>query len=35
MKGLVSDEKGSKMKVISLTDFGEIFAEALSEGTAE
>jgi predicted transcriptional regulator len=35
MKGLVDAQKGSKMKVISLTDFGEIFAEALSEGTAE
>jgi hypothetical protein len=35
MKGLVDAEKGSKMKVISLTDFGEIFAEALSEGAAE
>ena len=35
MKGLVDAEKGSKMKVISLTEFGEIFAEALSEGTAE
>jgi predicted transcriptional regulator len=32
MKGLVDAEKGSKMKVISLTKFGEIFAEALSEG---
>ena len=35
MKGLVDAEKGSKMKVISLTDFGEIFAEALSEGSAK
>ncbi|MBN2336431.1 hypothetical protein JXL21_12810 [Candidatus Bathyarchaeota archaeon] len=32
MKGLVDAEKGSKMKVISLTEFGEIFAEALAEG---
>ncbi len=32
MKGLVNSEKGSKMKIISLTKFGEIFAEALSEG---
>ena len=31
MKGLVNAEKGSKMKVISLTKFGEIYAEALSE----
>ncbi len=35
MKGLVDAEKGSKMKIISLTEFGEIFAEALSEGAAE
>lgn len=35
MKGLIDAEKGSKMKVVSLTDFGEIFAEALSEGAAE
>jgi hypothetical protein len=35
MKGLVDAEKGSKMKVISLTDFGEIYAEALTEGAAE
>ncbi|MCW4048952.1 MAG: hypothetical protein NWE89_04370 [Candidatus Bathyarchaeota archaeon] len=32
MKGLVYAEKGSKMKVIRLTEFGEIFAEALAEG---
>jgi uncharacterized membrane protein len=32
MKGLVDAEKGSKMKVIRLTEFGEIYAEALSEG---
>ena len=32
MKGLVDAEKGSKMKVISLTEFGKIFAEALAEG---
>ncbi len=31
MKGLVDAEKGSKMKVISLTEFGVIFAEALAE----
>jgi predicted transcriptional regulator len=31
MKGLVDAEKGSKMKVISLTEFGAIFAEALAE----
>ncbi|MGD2201351.1 MAG: hypothetical protein PVJ38_06965 [Candidatus Bathyarchaeota archaeon] len=31
MKGLVEAEKGSKMKVINLTDFGNIFAEALSD----
>ena len=35
MKGLVDAEKGSKMKIISLTEFGEIFSEALREGTAE
>ncbi len=35
MKGLVDAKKGSKMKVITFTEFGEIFAEALSEGTAE
>jgi uncharacterized membrane protein len=35
MKGLVDAEKGGKMKVISLTEFGEIYAEALSEGAAE
>ncbi|MFW6109310.1 MAG: hypothetical protein ACOC6N_02565, partial [archaeon] len=35
MKGLIDAEKGSKMKVVSLTDFGEIFAEALAEGAAE
>jgi hypothetical protein len=35
MKGLVDAAKGSKMKVISLTAFGEIYAEALSEGAAE
>ncbi|HDJ21602.1 MAG TPA: hypothetical protein ENF19_00170 [Candidatus Bathyarchaeota archaeon] len=34
MKGLVVSEKGSKMKAISLTDFGEIFAEALVHGEA-
>ena len=34
-EGLINAEKGSKMKVISLTDFGEIFAEALCEGAAE
>jgi hypothetical protein len=32
MKGLVDAEKGSKMKVISLTEFGHIFADALAEG---
>ena len=32
MKGLVDAEKGSKMKVIRLTEFGEIYAEALAEG---
>ena len=31
MKGLVDADKGSKMKVISLTEFGTIFAEALSD----
>jgi hypothetical protein len=31
MKGLIDTEKGSKMKVISLTEFGKIWAEALSE----
>jgi hypothetical protein len=31
LKGLIDAEKGSKMKVISLTEFGKIFAEALSE----
>ena len=31
LKGLVNAEKGSKMKVISLTDFGRILAEALSD----
>jgi uncharacterized membrane protein len=31
IKGLVDAEKGSKMKVINLTDFGNIFAEALSD----
>ncbi len=31
MKGLVEADKGSKMKAINLTGFGEIFAEALSE----
>jgi predicted transcriptional regulator len=31
MKGFVEAEKGSKMKVISLTEFGKIFAEALAE----
>jgi hypothetical protein len=34
MKGLIDAEKGSKMKVISLTEFGEIFAEALAEQIA-
>ena len=33
MKGLVDAEKGSKMKTISLTEFGEIFAEALANGS--
>ena len=31
IKGLVTADKGSKMKVISLTEFGTIFAEALSD----
>ncbi len=31
LKGLIDAEKGSKMKLISLTPFGEIFAEALAE----
>jgi hypothetical protein len=31
VKGLVETDKGSKMKTISLTDFGVIFAEALSD----
>jgi hypothetical protein len=31
MKGLVEADKGSKMKAIMLTDFGAIFAEALSD----
>lgn len=31
MKGLVNAEKGTKMKSISLTEFGAIFAEALSD----
>ena len=31
IKGLVDAEKGAKMKIISLTKFGAIFAEALSE----
>ena len=31
IKGLVEADKGSKMKVIKLTDFGNIFAEALSD----
>jgi len=30
-KGLVEADKGSKMKVIKLTDFGMIYAEALSD----
>ena len=30
-KGLVAADKGSKMKVIKLTDFGTIYAEALSD----
>jgi hypothetical protein len=30
-KGLIEANKGSKMKEISLTEFGEIFAEAISE----
>jgi uncharacterized membrane protein len=33
MKGFVNADKGSKMKVIRLTDFGVIFAEALSDLT--
>ncbi len=31
LKGLVEADKGSKMKVIKLTDFGTIYAEALSD----
>ncbi|HUS78626.1 MAG TPA: hypothetical protein VM050_08200 [Patescibacteria group bacterium] len=31
LKGFVAADKGSKMKLISLTDFGAIFAEALSD----
>jgi len=31
MKGFVEADKGSKMKVISLTEFGKVFAEALSD----
>ena len=31
MKGFVESEKGSKMKAIQLTDFGAIYAEALSD----
>ena len=31
MKGFVESEKGSKMKAIQLTDFGVIYAEALSD----
>ena len=31
VKGLVAADKGSKMKVIKLTDFGTIYAEALSD----
>jgi len=31
MKGLVESEKGSKMKAINLTEFGSIYAEAISE----
>jgi uncharacterized membrane protein len=31
LKGLVEADKGSKMKVIKLTDFGMIYAEALSD----
>jgi hypothetical protein len=31
LKGLVDSEKGSKLKAIHLTEFGSIFAEALSE----
>ena len=31
LKGYVAADKGSKMKVISLTEFGVIFAEALSD----
>jgi uncharacterized membrane protein len=31
LKGLVECEKGSKLKAIRLTEFGSIFAEALSE----
>ncbi|MBN1683577.1 hypothetical protein JW865_08515 [Candidatus Bathyarchaeota archaeon] len=34
LKGLIDAEKGSKMKVISLTEFGEIFSEALAEQNA-
>ena len=33
LKGFVDADKGSKMKVIRLTDFGVIFAEALSDLT--
>jgi len=32
-KGLIDANKGSKMKEINLTEFGEIFAEAISEET--
>ena len=31
LKGFVEADKGSKMKVIRLTEFGRIFAEALSD----
>jgi len=31
IKGLINAEKGSKMKVVTLTRFGRIFAEALAE----
>jgi hypothetical protein len=31
LKGFVDAEKGSKMKVIKLTEFGVIYAEALSD----
>jgi predicted transcriptional regulator len=34
IKGLIAADKGSKMKVVKLTEFGEIFAEAISEEDA-